>query len=721
MSTIRDKFLALEDELNGEILERRAEIHTSTLAILSKRHHFQVGPPGTAKSLLVDRISKRITGLGEEGYFRWLLTNYTAPEELYGGPDFNLLRERGIYKRITERKLPRAYFVFLDEALALDTPILTTDGWDVVGNLSVSDKVYGTDGTPTTITNLTPIKEKDECFEVVFSDGTSLVADGGHLWQARKTATHKWNTFTTKELMRMRADNDDCILQTPKHEPVEFDHATLPIDPYVLGLWLGNGNNWTGEIYIRDEWFDETLTLIQKVYPEARDAGPLSPHLKKISMANTGFRTLLRENNLIQNKHVPSGYLFGAVEQRMALIQGLCDTDGSNVDRTVTLSNTNENIVDAILHILWSLGVHAAKRPQTDNRISPLTGNFYRQCWKVNFQGSDLFQPFKARPVIMDAPTKTIYTKIVDIQPVNSVPVRCITVDAGDHCFLAGRNMVVTHNCFKGNSAILNANLTAMNERLFFNHDDDPNIPLISLFAASNEVNDGDDLWAVWDRLHFRHEIRPIRETTSFINLLSTPMVENPEPIISLEDIFGAHKEVAAVTIGDDVIEALKTLREELSNDGIEPSERRWVESLPIIKAETWMNGREIADIEDVRPLMHVLWPVLDQKKIVMQKVLELANPIDKEAYEVYDRLLVVFSELKKNLDATDNTKDRARHAVEAYQKMKKADAILTDLDVQQEASGRKSEYLGVARTKFNELGKMLMENGFGSDSNKFN
>lgn len=387
-TALRQKFLTLEDELNGEILERGAETHTAVTAILARKHHFQVGPPGTAKSLLVDRISKRIEGLGDDGYFRWLLTNYTAPEELYGGPDFNLLRERGIFKRITERKLPRAYFAFLDEI-------------------------------------------------------------------------------------------------------------------------------------------------------------------------------------------------------------------------------------------------------------------------------------------------------------------------------------------FKGNSAILNANLTAMNERLFFNHDDDPKIPLISLFAASNEVNDGDDLWAVWDRLHFRHEISVVRESSSFVQLMSTPMVKEPERIITLDDIFAAHAEVDQVVVGDDVIEALKQLRDELRSDGIEPSERRWVESLPIIKAQAWLNDRESADIEDVRPLMHVLWPVLDQQKQVKKKVLELANPIDKEAYEVYDRLIVVVSELKKNLDATDNSKDKARHAVEAYQKMKKADAILTRLTTEEEISGRKSEYLPIARTKFNELGTMLMENGFGSDPNK--
>lgn len=379
---VHAKFEELQTSLNWEILERYSEIHTSVIAILARKHHFQIGPPGTAKSLLVDRISKRINGLDEDGYFRWLLTNYTTPEELYGGPDFQLLRDRGIYKRVTDRKLPKARFVFLDEI-------------------------------------------------------------------------------------------------------------------------------------------------------------------------------------------------------------------------------------------------------------------------------------------------------------------------------------------FKGNSAVLNANLTAMNERMFFNHDDDPKIPLISLFAASNELPHGDELWALWDRLHFRHQISPVKETTSFVKLMSSPMEKEPEAILSLEDIEAAHKYVDAVTIGPDIIEAIKQLREDLKEEGVEPSERRWVETLPIIKAEAWFNGRDEADVEDVRPLMHVLWPVLDQQKIVKRKVLELANPVDKEASEVYDRLCELTAEFKKNLASTDNPKDRARIAVEVFSKVKKADELINKLKEEVEATGKKSEYLAGAEMKFKELGETLMKEGF--------
>lgn len=385
MSQLIQKFETLEDQVTDEILERTQEVHTAILALLSKKHHFQIGPPGTAKSLLVERINKRISGLGEEGYFRWLVTNYTTPEELFGGPDFNLLRETGVYKRITARKLPRAYIAFLDEI-------------------------------------------------------------------------------------------------------------------------------------------------------------------------------------------------------------------------------------------------------------------------------------------------------------------------------------------FKGNSSILNTNLTIMNERLFFNAGDSPEVPLISMFAASNEMPQGDGLWALWDRLHFRHEIKPMQESSSFIKMVSVPIIPTPEHVLSLEDIYEAQQQVKNVSIPDELYEAMKDLRNDFNNEGIDVTERRWVESTGIIKAEAFLNGREIADIEDMRPLMHVLWSDLDTQRVVKKKVLELANPIDKEASDILDRLIELEVEFKEAIADTDNQKALAKQAIEIHNKVMKANKTIKQLEEQSSLTGRKSEYLESAQTKFKSLAKRLMRDGFQAD-----
>lgn len=712
MKTLVDKFHTLENEVRGEILERPQEIHTSVLALLSRKHQFQVGPPGTAKSLTVERVCARIGDLGDEGYFRWLLTQYTTPDELFGGPDFNMLREHGIYKRVTEHKLPRAYVAFLDEALDLDTPILTAKGWRTIGDLEVGDQVYGSDGGLTTINALTPIKTEATCYRVSFSDGSSIVADAGHNWVVRSTGSHAWRTLTTEEVL----SELDAVgyMQTPKHDPVELPHAHLDIDPYVLGLWLGNGNNFNGEIYVRPEWLDDTLANVQKSYPQARhlntnDAGTLAT----ISMADTGFRAALGRAGLIQNKHLPSSYAISSIQQRIELVRGLCDTDGymEPVYNTVTFSNTNESIVDGVVSILSSLGIHATKTSVTDNRISELTGKPYKQCWKVHFRPTPKLNPFKSRNYEVSEPMKTIYTKIVSIVPEDSRPVRCITVSADDHCFLVGYNFVVTHNCFKGSSAILNTNLSIMNERIFNNVDDDPKVPLISMFGASNEVPAGDELSALWDRLHFRHKVSALRESSNFVKMLSTPIPENPTPVVSLEDIAAANVLVQQVRVTDDVFEALRDLRSDLMKASIEPSERRWVDAVAIIRAEAFFNGRDVADTEDTRPLMHVLWNREDDMREVRKQVLELANPLDRECAELLDRVHDLEGEFHR-AQGLQNVQEKQRDLMEIFDKMKRLFAGdhaikgLISLRTDIEESGKTSFMIDELNSRSETLGK---------------
>ena len=124
--TLASKFNTLEDQLNDEVFERTDEIHSAILALLSRRHMFMFGTPGVAKSFVVDRLVERIDGLEDGGYFKWLLTKFSVPEEIFGGPDFKVLKDEGIYKRITTNKLPVASVAFLDEAFKANSAILNS-------------------------------------------------------------------------------------------------------------------------------------------------------------------------------------------------------------------------------------------------------------------------------------------------------------------------------------------------------------------------------------------------------------------------------------------------------------------------------------------------------------------------------------------------------------------------------------------------------------------
>lgn len=268
---------------------------------------------------------------------------------------------------------------------------------------------------------------------------------------------------------------------------------------------------------------------------------------------------------------------------------------------------------------------------------------------------------------------------------------------------------------FKGNSSILNANLTIMNERKFFNATDDPHIPLVSMFAASNEMPQGDGLNALWDRLHFRHVISPLEETSSFIKMITQPKFTN-EPILSLYDIEAANAEASQIPLTDNCLEAIRSLKADMDKQGLKATERRWMDCIPIIRAEAWFNGHEVADLSSMRPLMHVLWEDLENRKLIERLVLDIANPLDKEAGLLYDKLIQVERKLKEDLATKPDSKQVERLSVEASAKAKLANGQYEDLAKRVAESGTPSMVLPKLEATITRLSELVAYNLFGLD-----
>lgn len=273
---------------------------------------------------------------------------------------------------------------------------------------------------------------------------------------------------------------------------------------------------------------------------------------------------------------------------------------------------------------------------------------------------------------------------------------------------------------FKANSSILNAFLTIMNERLFFNNGASDEIPLQCIFAASNEMPQGDELNALWDRLHFRHEVRPMNDGGNFVKMLKGTIDPNPVPSCDLTDLAAAQEVVEAIKIPSDIYDAIKTLRDNLRTEcGIEPTERRFVECIPIIKATAFLNGRDIADIDDMRLLRHVLWYRTDDQKVVSQQVLQLSNPVDKAAQDLLDQIEILSTELDEAVTNSDNHKKLAQQAVQVHARLRKAKKELDVLKTTQKDSGRTSEILDSLNDRFASVSKRLMKEAFHFDPKK--
>ena len=262
---------------------------------------------------------------------------------------------------------------------------------------------------------------------------------------------------------------------------------------------------------------------------------------------------------------------------------------------------------------------------------------------------------------------------------------------------------------FKANAAILNACLRAMNERKFNKGTEVIEIPLHTVFAASNELADTEELAALWDRLHFRHHSSPLQETSNFVKMISSNIPDQPETLISIADIKLATQAASLVIIPEEVLEATVSLKEQLLSQNIEVSDRRWREAMKAIRSEAFYNDHEVAEINDMRPLMHFLWNNPDHIKIVRRLVLELANPLEREAAELLDNLTEAYSQYELQFKDAENKQQKAAHGVEMFRKLNKAKDLYKELRKKQNKTGKTSDVMDELGEKIQSCGKQLL------------
>lgn len=267
---------------------------------------------------------------------------------------------------------------------------------------------------------------------------------------------------------------------------------------------------------------------------------------------------------------------------------------------------------------------------------------------------------------------------------------------------------------FKANSSILNALLLIINEREFHNPGDDPHVPLVSLFTASNEMPQNAELEALVDRLLIRHIVSPLGDPDLIVQMLDAEERE-PEVFISLEEIEQAHVEAQKVVIGERIFEVVLELKSKLEREGIEVTDRRLKQSMSIIKAEAWLNGHEIADVMDTRPLSYVFWRDPSQFDTVRRIVLDVADPIEREVLKLADELDKVYAEFRQVMADEDNDYARAKQSMETYKYFKKARdeyGVLRDRQIEQGRTTTKA--LDDMRRRLRELGPKILSEGVG-------
>lgn len=341
-------------------------------------------------------------------------------------------------------------------ALDLATPLPTPSGWTTMGDVREGELLLDENGKPVKVIGKSPVYVHSNCFEITFDDGTSIVADAGHKWKVEERGKRKASTWDWSE--KVLATDE---LRVGKHyiwcaKPLDLPEIDLPVHPYVLGVWLGDGTAASARITAGKADMAEMRRNIEACGYRTGDVGWCSD-----GSAGTfnikGLAKTLSALGLLGNKHIPDIYLRASREQREALLQGLMDTDGSFAKGTKVLDFTNVNgrIVTAFAELLRGLG-YKAKMCRREGKAKKFpNGNVYitRECTQFYFQAPPdrrVFRLSRKRAAHerdrVTHPRRTQRHAIISVRRASSVPVQCVAVDSDTHLYLAGESMVPTHN-----------------------------------------------------------------------------------------------------------------------------------------------------------------------------------------------------------------------------------------------------------------------------------
>ncbi|AEK09394.1 terminase [Mycobacterium phage LittleE] len=341
------------------------------------------------------------------------------------------------------------------KALAIDTPILSERGWTTMGDLVDGDRVYGPDGQLTNVI-AHPIRYERPCYRLTFDDGQTIVADEDHLWTVYDAVKREHRTLTVRELVdggvfttrrnAGRADSNIYRYRVPVTEPLAGVEADLPVDPYLLGYWLGDGDTNAGRFTVGEEDLEAFKLTLESLGYEYSDS--VDPRTGAHTICAYGFIQGLREAGVVGNKHIPETYLTASMEQRRALLAGIMDSDGGVTGHQISVTMKNEALMRQVLMLARSLGYKSF----FTSHLSMLNGEHKARVYRVKFANRQELNPFrlprKAAKVLppLGRVTRAQYNAIVSIEPVESVPTRCITVDNDSRLYVVGHGFVPTHN-----------------------------------------------------------------------------------------------------------------------------------------------------------------------------------------------------------------------------------------------------------------------------------
>ncbi|WPO73816.1 PhoH family protein [Streptomyces sp. KN37] len=451
---------------------------------------FGIGPAGTGKTYLA--MAKAVQALQSKQVNRIILTRPAVeagerlgflPGTLYEKIDPYL---RPLYDALHDMldpdSIPRLMAAGTIEVAPLAymrgraqprfTNVLTPDGWRPIGDLRVGDLVMGSNGEPTPVLGVYPQGEK-AVYRVTAQDGSWTLCCGEHLWTVRTAADKRrdkpWRVLETQEMIgNLRAGHARRYELPMLTAPVEFPRREVPMDPYALGLLLGDGcltGSTTPSFATGDVELAQALEAALPGVTVRHKGGPdyVLNRVKSpgdvVTLENPVTR-VMRELDLFgsrsHSKFVPDDYLFNTAEVRLAVLQGLLDSDGGPVtqdDRTCRIQYSTASIVlrDDVIALVQSLGgvAYTRRRPAEGRAKGTALAAHRRDAHVVDIRLPDGIEPFRLarkRDTYRAAGGGGRPMRFIDsIEPAGREETVCIQVAAEDSLYVT-QDFLLTHN-----------------------------------------------------------------------------------------------------------------------------------------------------------------------------------------------------------------------------------------------------------------------------------
>jgi phosphate starvation-inducible protein PhoH and related proteins len=462
---------------------------------------FAIGPAGTGKTYLA--MAKAVKALQAKEFNRIILTRpaVEAGERLgflpgtlyekidpYLRPLYDALHDMidpdSIPKLTAAGTIEIAPLAYMrGRALKTDIPVLTPHGFQPIGSLAVGDLVIGSNGEPTPVLGVYPQGEKD-MYRLTAQDGASVLCSGDHLWSVTTRDDRRrgkpYRVLETREMIGSLRANHYHRYELPMHSaPVCFPYQPVPMDPYALGLLLGDGcltgSTTPSTADVELAWELQRLLPGMQAHPKGGPDYSLrqgrSPWRGTVVLEKP-LAVAARQLGLLGTrstaKFVPQSYLYNSARVRLAVLQGLLDTDGGPVTQRgrtcrVQYTTVSPQLRDDVIFLVRSLGGVAY------TRVRPALGEaphlfdesliYHRHdAHIVDIRLPEGIEPFrltrKREKYRAEGGGGRPMRFVESIEPAGTAEAVCISVAAADSLYTT-EDFLLTHNTLNDSFIIL--------------------------------------------------------------------------------------------------------------------------------------------------------------------------------------------------------------------------------------------------------------------------